>query len=107
MSAHISATQPATTACKVEAQSEYVQVAYTFCARLAPELRARSALGNEISASELRRKLVKSALLVGVASWPYFLIFPIVVHELFHMVHRACSGAKSSPLCTFWIGGYQ
>ena len=47
------------------AQSEYVHVAHTFLAHLAPLLYAQSVLRNKISASELRRKFMKSALLVG------------------------------------------
>ncbi len=40
-------TQPPTVALKMEAQSEYAQVAYTFFARSAPISHARSALSNE------------------------------------------------------------
>ncbi len=50
---------------KMEAQSEYVHVAYTFLHVLAPICYARSVLVNKISASELSRKSIKSALLVG------------------------------------------
>ena len=50
----------------MEAQSEYVHVAHTFLARFGADLHAQSALSNKDSASELRRKFIKSAqLLVG------------------------------------------
>ncbi len=49
----------------MEAQSEHVHVAYTFLARLAQICTLSRCLVAKISASELRRKLVKSALLVG------------------------------------------
>ncbi len=49
----------------MEAQLEYVHVACTLFSRLAPDLRAQSVLSNKISALELRRKFIKSALLVG------------------------------------------
>ena len=52
-------------ACKMEAQSEHVRVAYTFFARLAPTCMLSRCLITKISASELRRKLIKSALSVG------------------------------------------
>ena len=51
----------------MEAQSEYVHVAYTFFARLGADLRAQSVPINKISASELTRKFIKGALLVGYA----------------------------------------
>ena len=54
-----------TLVCKIGAQSEYVHVAYTFYAHLAPDLYAQSVVSNKISASELSRKFIKSALLVG------------------------------------------
>ncbi len=49
----------------MEARPEYVDIAYLLFARLAPICDARSVLINKISASELRRKFIKSALLVG------------------------------------------
>ncbi len=52
----------------MEAWSEHVHVACTFFARLVPILYAQSVLSNKISGSEIRRKFIKSALLVGVAS---------------------------------------
>ncbi len=58
-------TQPPTLACKMEAQSEHVHIACTFLARSAPDLHAQSAPSDIISASELRRKFIKGALLVG------------------------------------------
>ena len=51
--------------CKIEAQSEYVHIACTFFAHLAPSLYAQSMPINKISAAELSRKSIKSALLVG------------------------------------------
>ncbi len=50
----------------MEAQSEYVHTAYTFFARSAPACNAQSELSNKISASELSRKSIKGALLVGM-----------------------------------------
>ncbi len=52
-------------ACKIEAQSKHVHVAHKFFARLGTDLHAQSMLSNRISASELGRKFIKSALLVG------------------------------------------
>ena len=49
----------------MEAQLEHVHVAYTFFARLVPICNARSVIISNISASELSRKFVESALLVG------------------------------------------
>ncbi len=50
----------------MEAQLEYVHVAYTvFFCMFAAHLHAQSVLGNKMSASELRRKLIENALLVG------------------------------------------
>ncbi len=51
---------------KMEAQSEYVHIAYTLLPRLGADSHAPSVLSNKISASEIRRKFVKSALLVGL-----------------------------------------
>ena len=51
---------------KMEAQLEHVRVAYTFYAGLAPTCMLQSVIGNKISASELSRKFIKSALLVGM-----------------------------------------
>ena len=49
----------------MEAQSEYAHIAYTFLARFGATLYAQSVIINTICASELSRKLIKSALLVG------------------------------------------
>ncbi len=51
----------------MEAQSEYVvHIAHTFSHDLFRTIcYAQTVLSNKISASELRRKLIKSALLVG------------------------------------------
>ena len=46
-------------------RSEYAHVAHTFFCTLGADLYAQSVLINKISASELSRKLIKSALLVG------------------------------------------
>ncbi len=51
-------------ACKIEAQLEYVHVAYTFC-MFGTVLYAQLALINKISASELNWKFNKGPLLVG------------------------------------------
>ncbi len=53
--------QPPMAVCKMEAQSEYVHVAHTF----GTNLHAQSVLINKISASELSREFIKTALLVG------------------------------------------
>ncbi len=60
-------TQPATVACEMGAQSEYVHVACTvfFFARLAPIRMLRRHLSTKISASVLSQKFIESALLVG------------------------------------------
>ena len=50
--------QPPTLVCKMEAQSEYVNIAYMFFARLGADSYAHSVLTDKISASELRRKFV-------------------------------------------------
>ncbi len=57
-------TQPATVVCKMWAQSEYTHVAHRFFARLAP-ICMLSVLINNTCASELSRKFIKIALLVG------------------------------------------
>ncbi len=57
--------QPPRVACKVGAQSEHAHVARTFFATFGADLHAPSVIGSEISASELRRKFIESALLVG------------------------------------------
>ncbi len=49
----------------MEAQSEYVHVASTFFCTSGADSYAQSVLVNEMSAPELGRKLIKSALLVG------------------------------------------
>ncbi len=49
----------------MEAQLEYVHVTCMFFARLDADLYAQSVRIDNISASELRRKFIKSALLVG------------------------------------------
>ena len=60
--------QPPTVVGNTEAQSEHVHIAFTFFARLAPDLHAQSVLSNKISASDLSQKFIKGALLVGYAS---------------------------------------
>ncbi len=60
-----SGTQPPTVARKMEAQSENVHVACTFLTRFGTDSYAQSVHINKISASELSRKFIKSALLVG------------------------------------------
>ncbi len=62
-------TRPATVACKTEAQSEHVHIAYyafSHAWHRFAVLGRRSS--TKISASELRRKSVKSALLVGLGT---------------------------------------
>ncbi len=54
----------------MEARSERVHVAYTFLARLAPDSCARPVIINKIYSRELRRKFIKSALLVGEKMLP-------------------------------------
>ncbi len=49
-------TQPPTAVCKMEAQSEYAHVAYTFLHVWAPICMLSRCLATKISASELRRK---------------------------------------------------
>ncbi len=59
-------TQPPTVACKMEVQSEYVCVARTFLHVLAPTCMPSRCLVTKISAPELSRKFIKSALLAGL-----------------------------------------
>ena len=77
-------SQPPMVVCKMEAQSEHARVAYTFFARLEPTCMLGRCLLTKLSASELRRKFIKSALLVGsffqshpnpgwIPSWQKFL----------------------------------
>ncbi len=68
-SSWVGATQPPTVVRKMEAQSEDVRVAYTFFARLAPTCMPGWRLLTKISASELSRKFIKSAFLVGREGW--------------------------------------
>ena len=49
----------------MEAQLEYAHIAYTFFARSAPIYMLSRCLLTKISAAELSRKSIKSALLVG------------------------------------------
>ncbi len=59
-------TQPPLAACKMEAQSERVHVACTrFCTFGHRFCMLQSVLSNKISASDIRRKFIESALLVG------------------------------------------
>ena len=60
----------------MEGQSEHVHVACTFLARLASDLYAQSVLIDRISASELSRKPIKSALLVGCEDSTYCIVPP-------------------------------
>ncbi len=71
-------TQPPTVVCKVEAQLEYTRIACTFFACLALTCMLSQCLLNKISASELSRKFIRDALLVGqVFSTPsLFLVLP-------------------------------
>ncbi len=50
----------------MEAQLEYMHIAYTFGANLS----AQSAPINKISASDFTRKFITSGLLVGQLLWP-------------------------------------
>ncbi len=50
---------------KMEAQLEYVYTLHTCFCMFGADLYAQSVLINKVSASELSRKLIKSALLVG------------------------------------------
>ncbi len=50
---------------KMEAQSEHICIAYTCFCTFPTDLYAQSVIINKISASELSRKFIKSALLVG------------------------------------------
>ncbi len=56
----------------MEAQLEYAHVACTLSRTLGTDLHARSALINKISALELSRKFIKSALLVGYPDVIFF-----------------------------------
>ncbi len=58
-------TQPLTVVCKMEGQLEHIHVAHTSLHVSVLTLHAQSMLINKASASELGRKLVRSALLVG------------------------------------------
>ncbi len=52
--------------CKMEAQLEYTHIAHTFLHVWHLNLYAQPMLVNKISASELSRKFIKNALLVGL-----------------------------------------
>ena len=56
-------TQPPTVVCKMEAQLNYIHIAYTFFCTFGADLHAQ--LINKISASELSRKFIKSVMSVG------------------------------------------
>ncbi len=60
-----STTQPPTVASKMKAQLEHVTRCIHVFAHLGADTYAQSVLINKISASELSRKSVESALLVG------------------------------------------
>ncbi len=80
-------TQPPTVACiAVEAQWKRVCIAYMFLARLAPIRTLSRVLSNKISASELSRKFIKSALLVG-----YHYLYVRITHRLRTMGIDSCS----------------
>ncbi len=49
----------------MEARSEHVHIAYKFFAVFGADLYAQSVISNKNPASELRRKFIKGALLVG------------------------------------------
>ncbi len=59
------ATQPQTMACKMKAHLEYIHVAHMFFACLAPICMLSRCFIDKISASELRQKFIKGALLAG------------------------------------------
>ncbi len=62
-------------------------------ARLAPDLHAQSVISNKISASELRRNFIKSALLVG----NLFLTAVVHVHVnfvAFYFQVKVCESVK-------------
>ena len=59
-------SQPATAVCKMGALSEYVHVAYMFFCTFGVDLYDQSVRTKKNSASELSRKFIKSALLVGM-----------------------------------------
>ncbi len=85
--------QPATVACKMEAQSECAHVAHTFFLHVcAPTRMLGWHLLTKISASELSRKSIKSALSVGSAK------------QDLHMLCRASSDAKMGELSSRWQG---
>ena len=68
--AHLPPSQPPTVACKIEAQLEYIQAAYTLLHVLSPIGMLCRCLSNKISASELSRKFIKIALLAGFLPTP-------------------------------------
>ena len=57
---------------KWKAQLEHVRLAYTFLPRLPPDLHAPSAFISQVSAPELGRKFIKSALSVGWLTSPHW-----------------------------------
>ncbi len=68
-------TQPPKVAGKMEAQLEVIHTAHTRFCTFGGDLYAQSALTNKISASELTRKFIKSALLVGWYLWKRVCVF--------------------------------
>ncbi len=67
-SLHHPHSQPATVACKIWARLEHARVACTFLHVYAPICMLSRCFRDKVSASELRRKFIKSALLVGFPS---------------------------------------
>ncbi len=90
-------TQPATVVCKIKAQLEYAHLACTFLPRFGADLYAQLVLINKISALELRRKCIKSALSVGLCF--FFVSFPFLPVSFFSLL----SSCFPSPPPRGWI----
>ncbi len=79
-------TQPPTAACKMETQSEHARIAYTFPHVLRRFCMLGRCLPTKISASELCRKFIRSALLVGDGlsryQNPHYVLLPLSLSQV-------------------------
>ena len=85
-------TQPATVVCKMEAQLEHVHV----FARLSPICKLSRCLLTKFPASELRRRLIKSALLVG-HSWTHLRYTCLFIYLFIYFRHDAGREERRQP----------
>ncbi len=79
---------------KREAQSEYIHVAHTVFARFGADWHAQAVIISKIFASELRRKFIKSALLVGYWYMCAACQAPLLEGEKENKLQNFCFGAQ-------------